>query len=83
METLTIKIEEPLMSLWKSLPEKWQSILASRSLNATLSGKLYPSGGEKIELAIELAEAGVDADTISQLTSLDKDLFIDFISARH
>jgi len=79
METLSVEIDKSLKNRWKNLPEKNREVMASRVLNAMLSGTLYPTGSEQLELAIELAEAGVDADTIQQLTRLEKEVFAAFL----
>jgi hypothetical protein len=80
METISINIDKRVISNWEKLPLATRQNLASRALNAMLEGSQYPSGPEKIELAIELAEVGVDADTISQLTQLEKEIFAGFLS---
>jgi hypothetical protein len=82
MENLSIEIHNSLKDKWQNLPLKNREEMASRVLNALLSGTLYPTGTEQLELAIELAEAGVAPDIIRQLTRLDIDAFEAFISSR-
>ena len=79
MKPVNINIEEQLADRWEKLPQKTRQSIASKALNALLKGSLYPTGPEQLELAIELAEAGVDTETISQLTHLDKELFENFM----
>ncbi len=79
MSTININIDDPLMETWEDLPAKSREAITSKTLNAFLNGTLYPTGTDQIELAMELAEAGVNADTISKLTRLEKEVFIDFI----
>lgn len=79
MESININIEKKVIGNWEQLPVITRQNLASRTLNAMLSGTLYPSGTEQLELALELAEAGVDTDTISQLTRLEKEIFEEFL----
>jgi len=79
METININIEKQVIGNWKKLPLATRQNLASRTLNAMLAGTQYPSGSEKLELAIELAEAKVDSVTISQLTRLEKEIFEGFL----
>ncbi len=79
METLSVEIDQSLKSRWSNLPVKNREEMASRMLNAMLSGTLYPTGSEQLELAIELAEAGVNVETIQQLTRLEKETFESFL----
>jgi len=79
MRTLTIQIEDSTARLFQSLPTKAQNILTNGALSALLSGELYPTGTNQIELAIALAEAGVAPETISRLTRLDLDVFEHFL----
>ncbi len=79
MKTSSIAIDKPQLALWENLPIESQQALASKALNALLKGTLYPTGSEQLELAIDLAEAGVDADTISTLSRLNKEVFEGFI----
>jgi hypothetical protein len=81
MKSLTIQIEDPILSTWKSLPPECQNLLTTKALNAILQGIPYPTGSDQLELAIELAESGVDADVISQLTRLDKSVFNAFLQS--
>ncbi|MCH7515393.1 MAG: hypothetical protein IH947_15855 [Bacteroidetes bacterium] len=67
------------MDRWNSLPKRFQTSFASKVISAFLEGTLYPIGAEQLDLAIELAEAGTDAATISKLTRLDQDVFKAFL----
>ena len=80
MKTVTVEMEGKLEDLWNGLPPQSQRLLTSKALSAILKGDLYPTGTEQLELAIDLAEAGVDAEIISKLTRLDKSLFESFLS---
>ncbi len=79
MKSLTITLDEPTSPLWQNLPPAIQKLLTEKALDALLNGRTFPSGPEKLELAIELAEAGVDADTIERLTFLDQSIFEGFM----
>lgn len=48
-------------------------------IKAILNGSLYPTGVEQLELAIDLAESGVDPAIISQLSRLDRSVFEGFL----
>ena len=78
MKTLTIELEEPLAALLEKLPLAARQRLTSSAIEAILNGGLYPTGTEQLELAIDLAEAGVDAGIISKLTRLAPEVFQDF-----
>jgi hypothetical protein len=80
MKAFTITLEEPTAELWLNLPPPAQQLLAERSLRAILNGRMFPSGVDKLELAIDLAEAGVDAEIISTLSHLDRSIFEGFMS---
>jgi|GEM_PF-2163104 len=80
MQTLNVDIDENQLETWNHLPENLRSVMVSRVLNALLSGQAYPSGPEKLDFAIELAESGVDTETISKLTHLEIEVFQDFLS---
>lgn len=80
MQTLTIEIEDPKNSLWLTLPVAAQKLLTEKALNALLNGRMFPSGSDKIELAIDLAEAGVNAEAIAVLSHLDRSLFESFMT---
>jgi hypothetical protein len=79
MKTLTIQIEDDTAKMWQTLPIEAQKILTSGALSALLSGELYPTGTDQLELAISLAEKGVASETISKLTRLDRDVFEPFL----
>ncbi|HTH54475.1 MAG TPA: hypothetical protein VL728_00430 [Cyclobacteriaceae bacterium] len=79
MKTMTIELEEPSSEIWKTLPQSCQQLLTSRALDAILKGEPYPTGTDQLDLAIDLAEAGVTADTISKLTQLDPEVFSQFM----
>jgi len=80
MESLNIEIQDSQKRVWNILPEAYRTSIASKALNALLDGRIYPSGSEKIELAIDLAAAGMDAETISLLTHLEKEVFENFMT---
>ncbi len=80
MKTLTIQIEDDAAMMWQTLPVDAQKILTSGALSALLSGELYPTGTDQLELAISLAEKGVASETISRLTRLDRDVFEAFLN---
>jgi hypothetical protein len=79
MKTLTIQMEDNAAQVWQTLPIEAQKILTTGALSALLSGELYPTGPDQLELAIALAETGVPPETISKLTRLDLDLFEPFL----
>ena len=79
MKTLQIEFEEPNLDVWRNLPTNAKKLLTEKALNAILNGALYPTGTDQLELAIDLAEAGVDAEAISKLTHLDKSIFEAFL----
>jgi hypothetical protein len=79
MQTLTIQIENESATLWQTLPIEAQKILTSGAISSLLNGKLYPTGTEQLELAIVLAENGVQPETISLLTRLDREVFEAFL----
>ncbi|MDX2130373.1 MAG: hypothetical protein SFU91_15160 [Chloroherpetonaceae bacterium] len=78
-ETHTITLDDQLAKRWLSLPQSAQKILAEKSIKAVLEGQVFPSGIEKLELAIVLAEAGVKREEISFLTHLEAEVFEDFM----
>jgi hypothetical protein len=80
MKTLTIQMEDDTANVWQSLPIEAQKILTAGALSALLSGELYPTGTDQLELAISLAEKGVAPGTISKLTRLDSDVFESFLN---
>lgn len=79
MKTVTVELDEPSSNIWKSLPTESQKLLTGNMIKAILNGSLYPTGVEQLELAIDLAESGVDPDTISQLSRLDRSVFEGFL----
>ncbi len=79
MKSMTIEIEDPQNSLWWTLPAEAQKLLTEKALNALLSGRMFPSGPDKLELAIDLAEVGVNAETISKLSQLERSMFEAFM----
>jgi hypothetical protein len=80
MKTLTIQMEDDTAKVWQLLPVEAQKILTSGALSALLSGELYPTGTDQLELAISLAEKGVPPETISRLTRLVMDVFEPFMN---
>ncbi|MBI3483447.1 MAG: hypothetical protein HY015_10845 [Bacteroidetes bacterium] len=79
MQTLTIELEEPTAKLWNKLPQEAKQHLTSNAIAAILKGELYPTGTDQLELAIDLAEAGVEPEIISKLTRLSPDSFESFL----
>ena len=79
MKTLIIEIEESIAQTWQQLPPAAQQLLTTHALEALLKGELYPTGTDQLDLAIDLAEAGVPIDIISKLARLDKDIIEPFI----
>jgi hypothetical protein len=79
MKTMTIEVDEPISEIWKTLPLSAQRLLTSKALNAILNGEPYPTGFDQLDLAIDLAEAGVKAEIISKLSGLSSDVFSDFM----
>ena len=79
MKTVTIELEEPTARVWQKLPPACQKLLTSKALNAILNGEPYPTGPDQLDLAIDLAEAGADVDSISKLTGLDRSVFESFM----
>ncbi len=79
MKSLTINMDDPNAAVWFNLPAAIQKLLTEKALDALLNGRMFPSGSEKLELAIDLAEAGVDAETISKLSHLDRSIFEGFM----
>jgi hypothetical protein len=80
MKSLTIEVDEEIAKILESLPSSARRLLTTQALSAILKGELYPVGPEQLELAIELAESGVNPELISRLTRLNPDAFEDFIS---
>lgn len=76
---MSIDIEDPKNALWLTLPPAAQKLLTEKALNALLNGRMFPSGPDKLELAIDLAEAGVNAEAITILSHLDRSMFEDFM----
>ncbi|WP_194976424.1 hypothetical protein [Aquiflexum lacus] len=68
--------------IWEALPADCRISIAGKAVNAILRGELYPSGTEQIELAITLAERGVDENVISKITRLKPEIFEAFISKK-
>lgn len=79
MKTVTVELDEPSSNIWKSLPTESQKLLTGNMIKAILNGSLYPTGVEQLELAIDLAESGVDPAIISQLSRLDRSVFEGFL----
>lgn len=59
MKTVTIELEDSTAAMWKRLPAACQNLLTTKALTAILNGDPYPTGPDQLELAIDLAEAGV------------------------
>jgi hypothetical protein len=78
MKTVTIELTEPTANLLEKLPEMARQQITTSAIEALLNGTLYPTGSEQLELAIDLAEAGVESDVISKLTRLEPELFESF-----
>ena len=80
MKTVTtIEVSEGGTEVWKALSAAEQQKLSSQAINALLNGSLYPTGTEQLELAIDLAEAGLPAVLISRITRLEPEAFEAFI----
>jgi hypothetical protein len=79
MKTLMVEFEETTASDWNNLPKECQSLIVSKALTSILKGEPYPIGADQLELAIDLAESGVDAELISRLSRLDKSVFEAFL----
>ena len=79
MKTVTIELEDPKSDIWQRLPPVCQNLLANKALDAILNGTPYPTGGDQLELAIELAENGVNADVISKISRLHRSVFESFL----
>ena len=81
MKTLmTIEVtDEGAANIWKKLSSKDQQKISSRAVSALLKGDLYPTGSDQLELAIDLAEAGLSPEVISKLTRLRPEIFEAFI----
>lgn len=79
MKTITIELEDSAAALWKMLPAACQNRLTTKALTAILNGDPYPTGPDQLELAIDLAESGVDADLICKLSRLDRTVFEGFM----
>ena len=79
MKTVTVELDEPSSNIWKNLPTESQKLLTGNMIKAILNGSLYPTGVEQLELAIDLAESGVDPAIISQLSRLDRSVFEGFL----
>lgn len=78
-ERIVLEVDGASAKIWNSLSDKGKRKLSSRMFRALLRGKLYPVGEEQLELAIELAEEGVDAAIISRLTRLEPEMFEAFL----
>ncbi|MDO5664231.1 MAG: hypothetical protein Q4G63_03110 [Bacteroidia bacterium] len=79
MERIILEIDGATAKIWNTLPDKGKRKLSSRALSALFRGELYPTGTDQLELAIELAEEGVDAAIISKLTRLEPEMFEAFL----
>lgn len=70
-----------------SVADKWRDTPASLKEEAArlveqfmlLKGRVRPTGGDKLELAVDLAEAGFPAEVITRLTSLLPEVFEGFM----
>lgn len=79
MKTLTIEMPDPSADVWRQLSPPIQQLITSRALSAILNGNLYPTGSDQLDLAIELAEAGISPDVISKISGLTEDMFKAFL----
>jgi len=79
MTKVIIEIEDLKSDIWKTLPPICQNLLTNKALNAILNGTLYPTGADQLELAIELAENGVDPEVISKVSGLHRNIFESFL----
>jgi hypothetical protein len=67
---------------WEALPADCRLSIAGKAVNAILRGELYSSGTEQIELAITLAERGVNEEIIGKITRLKPEIFEAFITKK-
>ncbi|TAF73110.1 MAG: hypothetical protein EAZ53_13715 [Bacteroidetes bacterium] len=79
MSKVNVEINSSDIPVWNKLPPVCQDLLTHNILHSFLNGELYPTGVQQLELAIELAENGIDKNLISKLTRLDAVVFEDFI----
>lgn len=79
MKTVTIELPEPSSELWNKLPLSSRQLLTEKALSSILNGDPYPTGTEQFDLAIDLAEAGVNAEIISKISGLAPEIFEGFM----
>lgn len=82
MKAFTIELEEATARELEKLPNQARQLLTSKAIEHLLQGTLYPTGSEQLELAIDLAEAGVAEQTIEKLTRLHADAFLAFLQKK-
>ncbi len=79
MKTVIIELPVPSAELWGKLSAESRQLLTEKALSSILRGDPYPTGTEQLELAIDLAEAGVEAEVISKISGLAPELFESFM----
>jgi hypothetical protein len=79
MSSLLVEFRDPNARIWQNLSPAARQLLAEKALNAILEGVPFPTGPDQLELAIDLAEAGIDAESISRLSQLDVSTFQAFM----
>jgi|JI102314A2RNA_FD_contig_21_15386903_length_466_multi_6_in_0_out_0_2 hypothetical protein len=77
--TTTIEVTDTAARIWEKLTPEDQQKISSRAISALLNGELYPTGTDQIDLAVDLAEAGLPSEIISKLTRLNPEIFESFI----
>lgn len=81
MKKVEVTLNEDEASVWSQLPKVCQDLVAEKAVQAILNGDLYPTGTEQLELAITLAEYGVDPQLVSRITRLDTSVFEAFYNS--
>jgi len=80
MNKIALTLNQAEAAIWKQLPPACQDLVAEKAIQAVLNGTLYPTGPDQLELAIVLAENGVEPSLISQITRLEPGVFEAFLS---
>ena len=80
MNKIALTLNQTEAAIWNQLPPACQDMVAEKAIQAMLNGELYPTGPDQLELAITLAENGVEPQVISQITRLDASVFEAFLS---
>ena len=74
-----VELNDSASAVWLKLPITCQKMITENALNALLNGKRYPRGGDQIELVIDLVDTGLDAETISTVSGLVREMVEDFM----